>query len=181
MVNPVLVLLDTADVGVREFGREYGFSHSTMVGLTQGTFGRPSARMVDSLKSMMRAKGFFSLGLAEIYGAGTIEGAYRVWQADERKHAAWMFAVDPEHWIRIKLLYTPRSRSPVDCYIYATAGTGTRFAKLLKVPPASVLRWATFQTQTMPRTIADALREVGFEHIEELQNLQDAWAAKWNK
>lgn len=180
-VNPVLFLLDTAKVGVREFGREYGFSHSGMVGLTQGTFGRLSPRMVDSLKSMMRDKGYFDYGLVPIYGFGTIEGSYRAWQTTERKHRGWVFAVDPEHWARIKSLVTTATRSPADCYIYATTGTATRFAKELKVPPASVLRWATYQTQTMPRTIEYALRDVGFEHIDELRSLQDTWAAKWGK
>ena len=179
--NPVSFLLDKADMGVREFGREFGFSYSAMVGLTSGTFVRPSQRMVDNLTSMIRKHGYPDNVLEEIYGTASIKVAYLLWQQEARLESAWYMDVDPQHWARIKALTTTKHRSPVDCYIYATAGTGTRFSKLLKVPPATVLRWATFQTQTMPRSIEFALREVGFAHIDELKFMQDAWATKWGK
>jgi hypothetical protein len=180
-INPVAFLLDTADMGVREFGREFGFSYSAMVALTTGTFSRISPRTLDKLRSMMRQQGFDTSVLRYIYGTDSIEVAFKTWQKEARLANSWVFNVDAAHWARIKGLATTKDRSPVDCFIYATAGTGTRFSKLLKVPPATVLRWATFQTQTMPRTIFEALREIGFEHIEELQNAHDTWATKWGK
>ena len=180
-INPVAFLLDTADMGVREFGREFGFSYSAMVALTAGTFSRLSPRILDSLTSMLRHVGLDTSILREIYGTDSIATAYKAWQKEARQANSWVVNVDTEHWKRIQGLATSKDRSPVDTFIYATAATHTRFSKLLKVPPATVLRWATFQTQTMPRTIFEALREIGFEHIEELQNAHDTWATKWGK
>lgn len=102
------------------------------------------------------------------YGSDTLAQAYSIWKSNERMAIA----------SRFQQPFNGRSDaegSPFHYFMIDIAGSRQGFCKLLKVPAASVMRYADGATRTIPKAVEDALKEVRFQFLPELLTLQSQW------
>lgn len=168
--NPVTFLLGAAGVGLREFGRDERFAEKTVSDVVAGVYPAIPPRFTKAVEDLCDRKGFeYTDLLSEEYGTDNIDSAYTYWQQAERqKNAPYFTGSDIP-------IGGSDQFSPAYYFTRDTCGTPYQFCKLLLVPPASVLRWVAGTTRQMPKAIAEALQEIGFERIQELQDKQEAW------
>lgn len=171
-MNPIVLLLKRAGVSGRAFEREFGFAHQTMVNATAGTFEAIPKRIVDALAELCFARGVdMDDALFAHFGFENIQNAYQSWRFDERLKYKDLFQVVPR--------FGTKNFSPAFFYVKDTTGTQSQFAKKLKVPTASVMRWVSGATLSMPSAIEESLRDVGYPWISALIEGQACWVQEW--
>jgi hypothetical protein len=65
--------------------------------------------------------------------------------------------------------------SPMAVLVKDTAGSVQGFAKLIKVPSATLLRYVRGDQQFMPASIREALFDCGYDYVAELEDVQARW------
>ena len=106
--------------------------------------------------------------LIEEYGVPTLQEAYHVWQSNERIQSAHLFQVSTD-------MGTSYEDSPFERFMRETVGSTQKFCKTLKLHSATVLRYASGKTKMMPDSIFNALQQVQYPYLTELQRAQEAW------
>lgn len=166
--NPYVRLRELTGLGQREFERKYKLSHTTMTHVETGQFAELSERMILSLGRECHEKGVDAREILEFeYSSSTLQEAYHKWQREQRVENAHIFQVAPDQWTK--------ELSPFHFFIKNTTGSAQGFSKALKVPAATVMRYASGATRTMPKVIEEALREVSYPHLAHLVGAQENW------
>jgi hypothetical protein len=106
--------------------------------------------------------------LKDEYNEQSLQDAYHAWQSLERMQVAHRFRNPPPEQFTEAL-------SPFHFFMLSVAPSQQAFCKLLKVPAASVSRYVTGYTRTMPKVLERALREVQYPYLPELLTLQVNW------
>lgn len=171
MDNPYRRLRELTLTSQLDFGKKHGFSKTTMSYVEAGVFPEISERLNIALgnecfEKQVDAK---SVLLAE-YGTESLDEAYAKWQHSEREQVAGQFQHRPRE---VKF---DSEESPFHVFTIDIAGSRQGFCKMLKVPAATVMRYAEGTTHTMPKSIEDALREVKYPFLADLLALQNNWA-----
>lgn len=169
--NPYRRLRELTKTSQKDFGEKYGFSKTTLIQIESGQYVDLSDAMILSLGEECVAKDVDARQvLADEYNAQTLQDAYHTWQSNERMMVAHLFQIP----------FSPESgeHSPFHHFIVQIAGTRQKFCKTLKVPAATVMRYADGVTDSMPKAIKDALLAVSFPYITELEQAQDLWNSK---
>lgn len=169
MENPFKRLRMLTKTSQKEFAAKYEFAGTTMTYIESGQYPDLSDGMVTALGQECYEK---NVNAAEIlrteYNAQTLQDAYHAWQSLERMQVAYKFqAPPPEQWTD-KL-------SPFHFFMLSVAPSQQAFCKLLKVPSASVNRFTTGYTRSMPKVLEQALREVQYPYLPELLTMQVNW------
>lgn len=169
MENPYVRLRNLCSISQKDFAAKYKLSKTTCVYIETGQYPDLSDKMILSLGQECTEKGVPARQILETeYGAATLQDAYHNWQRLERRAVKDKFDIDPPQiW--------NDNHSPFASYIVATAGSVQKFCKMLKVPSASVLRYRNGKTLTMPLSLEEALRQVGFTEFRKLIEWQAAW------
>ena len=169
MDNPYRRLRELTRTSQIDFAKKYGFAKTTMTYLESGQYPSISDDMVLALGQECSEKHVDAKEvLREDYNSETLVDAYQSWQSIERMQVASQFNRSPSSQSDI-------SHSPFHFTMIDIAGSRQAFCKLLKVPAASVLRYATGATRSMPKSIEVALREVSYPYLSELLGLQLNW------
>lgn len=169
MDNPYRRLRELTTYSQKDFAAKFGFSKTVMGHIESGQFPSLSDDMITSLGRATAEKNINARQvLADEYNAQDLQTAYATWQSNERMQVSHLFKQSPSG-------QSTKARSPFSFYIDEVAGSRHQFCKLLKVPSASVLRYAQGATRTMPKAIEQALREVQFPYLQELKDMQEAW------
>ena len=166
MENPFRRLRELTKTSQKDFGAKYGFSKTTMTYVESGQYPSISDNLNASLGQECAEKNVDAKSiLKNEYGSTTLADAYSRWQAGERMLVASQFQkpLSGRH---------DASGSPFHYFMIDIAGSRQGFCKLLKVPAASVMRYADGATKTMPKSVEDALRQVSFPYLSELLGLQ---------
>jgi hypothetical protein len=158
MDNPVASLLRAAGTTQADFANRFEFSKQAVVYLLAGTFTSIPPKMMDALNELAGEKG----------ATPVTQEAYWDWQVASR-------AVAAEKLYNAKLPFRAGKHSPAHNFIVDTFGSRERFAKEMKLPPASLMRWERGITRGLPAALEDALLEVGYEHWQELDKAQRTW------
>lgn len=171
MKNPYRYLRELCGITQKDFAAKFEMSKTTMTYIESGQYPDLSEHQILSLGKACHEAGIDAGGeLVSVYGFDSLQSAYHAWQSTERMQQAHIFR---------GVLPTPGtimpSVSPMAQYITDTARTTQKFCKLLKVPSASVLRYATGATRTMPIAIRKALEETRYPYMPELIQLQEIW------
>lgn len=166
--NPYVRLRELTGLGQREFERKYGLSHTTMTHVETGQFAELSDRMIISLGKECHEKGVDARAILEFeYSSDRLQEAYHKWQREARVENGPKLDVAPRDG--------STDASPMQLFISDTTGSAQGFSKTLKVPSATVMRYATGKTANMPKVLYDALEEVGYPYLSDLADKQDAW------
>lgn len=171
MKGPYARLRELCKIGQREFERKYGLSHTVMSAIETGMYPDLSERAIESLGRECVEKGIEAgRTLWEEYGAATLQEAYHAWQTVERRA------------VRSKLqfpdgLHTSGKVAPFKGFILERFDNPRAFCTALKVPTATVNRYLSGVTRTMPKAVEDALAEAGMakKNLAWLKDVQAEW------
>lgn len=169
MDSPVGMLLKAAGITPAAFAREYSYSPGGLYYAISGTYNTLPFNIIRDVEEAVMKKGVgYEAILLEKYGTTVLQTAYSTFQKAAREGIAKeKLYHEPNRWTR--------TESPVFCFVRDVAGSREGFAKLLKVPPATVMRWEKGETRGMPEVIQKALSDAGYPYMRELIERQRAW------
>lgn len=176
--NPFQYLRQLAGISQLGMAKMTGMSRSTIVYIETGQYPHLSQYMIDCLYDACQEKGIDpTYELEHEYGVWGIEAAYGKWCRVMRQEARHKFTqvIDMDEVI----LRTNENLSPFAAYVEYVAGSKQKFCKMLKVSDAAVFRYSKGEAKTMPQTIEDALREVGFPYLDEIKEAQEQWLSQF--
>lgn len=164
--NPYAYLREKCGLSQQKFCDKYKFAKQTLVGIEAGFYADLSPRMVAALHEACVVANVPEYDLLrEEYRDSHIEIAYSHWRAWERAR------VDlPPVGIR-----STAELSPMHFYVKDTVGSVQGFAKLLKIPPATLLRYIRGGKRGMPWEVREAFSDAGID-TETLETEQQKWA-----
>ena len=169
--NPYKYLRQLTKTSQKDFAAKYDFSKTTMVYIESGQYADLSENMILSLGQECFEKGVDAgTELELVYNSQTLAEAYKSWQSLERLQVAHLFQSPPSGQFTAE-------KSPFAYFIEETTGSLQKFCKTLKVPSATVARYSDGVTRSMPQAVETALKEVQFRYLEDLRELQEAWAS----
>ena len=171
MKNPFRRLRELTRTSQKNFAAEHNFSKTTMTYIEQGTYPNLSVYMVNAIADECEAQGIDAKQvLADEYNGLSLMDAYHAWQTGERIQVAYQFRlVSPTTGTTLPPL------SPFDMYIKDTAGSVQSFCKLLKVPAATVSRYSSGVTKSMPLSLREALVEIQYPYMDEMVAMMTQW------
>jgi len=167
--NPFKRLRELTGASQKGFAESWELSKTAMTYIESGQLVDLSDNMIVALGQECYEQGINAKQvLKDEYNAESLQDAYHSWQSNERMGNAHLFQVPITGTAELPT-------SPFATLIQDVAGTQQKFCKLLKVPAASVMRYASGDTQTMPRAVEDALTQVRFPYLSELKQVQEQW------
>lgn len=174
MKNPYARLRELCKIGQREFERKYGLSHTVMASLESGLYPDLSASMIEYLGLECAEKGIEAgRFLWNEYHQASLQNAYHAWQTEQRKQAAPLMDTF--------IARATDKRSPMQMWVTDKFGNPRAFCTTLKVPTATVTRYLTGQTRTMPKVVEQAFTEAGMSvsTLTYLKEAQESWTADY--
>ena len=169
MVNPYAFLRGRAGLSQRKFCDKYGFAKQTLIAIEQGMYPDLSDRMTDAIFAACLAVDIDpAVELLDEYDTPYLSAAYVAWVESERGF------VDSRISDYVPKPGTP-VKSPMALMVHETIGTVQGFAKNLKVPPATLMRYMRGGQTQMPVSIDEALRQAGYMHTYDLAKAQEKW------
>jgi transcriptional regulator with XRE-family HTH domain len=167
--NPYAHLRKKSGYVQRRFCDDYEFAKQTIIMIEHGTYPELSDRMVRAIEEACYHAGIDPHHeLEREYGVGDVQKAYEAWRTDQRaRTATTVNEFIPDNGMD--------DVAPMAKFVKKTTGTVQGFAKLIKVPPATLLRYSRGEQDLMPSSIRHALIECGYIWIEELEKAQLVW------
>lgn len=172
MKNPYLQLREATGLTQRGFEQAADLSHTVVVSLEAGMFPEVSKNQIEKMKAVVTGRGLsWDKTLGTLFGTTDFDIAYKVWLVRERRAAAPSLGT-----VEVNPTAT---KSPFLQYVEGTVKTRYAFCQALKVPQASVMRYGSGTTLTMPKSIRDALLDAGKTPAwcDRLEDGQMAWHA----
>lgn len=169
--NPYVRLRELCGSSQKGFATKHGFGKMTMVYLEAGMYTRVSDRQSIALGKECNEKGVDAHEVLRTdYNAASLNEAYLAWRSADRKlkaptvleKASPPFGGDVE-------------TSPVAQFVKDTTGSLQGFCKLLKIPSITMTRYIRGETSTVPDALWEAMKDVGYPHMEALANAQADW------
>jgi hypothetical protein len=175
MKNPVEHLLRLAGTTQSDFRRIWGFSRDGVVQALNGSYTTLPDRMVFALEQEISDAGLKIDDCLSIEypGAENVDEAYLMWQHAVRvEHAEQLVANGGT-------FRHSRAHSPAHYFMSESFGSRDRFAKAMCLPRATLMRWERGITKGMPLAVKDALTEVKYPYVGDLDEQQRGWVAKF--
>lgn len=171
-MNPFELLLKRCNTSEGEFRRRFGFAKQTLVDTTAGTYTKVPDQLNLALGRLCAEKGVEAAVELEMnYGETGLDDAYVVWQAQTRAaNRAPFLTVTPDDFRGSSVT------NPAAAFVSAAASNPTRFSKELLVPPQTVRRWVSLGS-ALPATIREALHQIAYPYVRELDAALTAWRA----
>lgn len=161
--NPYALLRERAGYTLKRFCLEFKFAKQTVIGIESGMYPELSERMTDAITQACYNIDMLST-LLEEYDTPYLSKAYEAWRIKSRR-----VLVLPT----VELHYD--ALSPMHYFVKDTIGSVQGFAKKLKVPPATLLRYIRGDQKFMPMEIKTALQDAGCEQVNELEQIHFSW------
>lgn len=171
--SPYARLREMCKIGQREFERKYNLSHTVMASIESGLYPDLSAYMVECLGRECAEKGIEAGRILwNEYEQPTLQDAYHAWQTQQRALVKPLLKYSEVH-------ATPKL-SPMLLFITERFGNPRAVCTALKVPTATVTRYITGQTRTMPKVVEQAFTEggMGRKALELLRGAQEDWTVE---
>lgn len=171
--NPFTYLRNKSGMTMRQFCDFYKFAKQTLIGMEAGLYPELSERMLETAKDLGKR---FDIRiddeLMDAYGTADLQTAYAWWIDSERgKVVPSIRTYNPDQWTD-KL-------SPMHFFVKNTTGSAQGFAKQLKIPPATLMRYVTGKQAEMPSSIERALRAVDYPYMAQLITNQRNWTTTY--
>lgn len=167
--SPYTLLRERAGYTMKRFGADFDFAKQTIIGIESGMYPELSERMVTAIEDASDKAGVSMLEtLLEEYDTPYITVAYDKWRRKERRQIV----------LPVVELHFTDEFSPMHFFVKDTIGSVQGFAKKLKVPSGTVLRYISGKQRLMPTSLWVALEDVGYADKNALQNLQAEWTDK---
>lgn len=169
--NPYIRLRELCGMSQKKFADKHGFGKMTMVYLESGMYTGVSDRQSIALGKECSEKNVNALQvLLEEYDATSLNEAYLAWRSEDRKLRA------PSVLAKVAPPFVGDvDTSPVGKFVAETTGSLQGFCKLLKVPSITMTRYIRGETASLPDAFREALEDVRYPHIKELEKAQAEW------
>lgn len=162
--NPLDWALDKLGMTRAAFGAEIGFGKSYLIRVSQGRHSGLGTNVQAKLYSIAKAKGVdLDEEILGVYGGSLdLDEAYQWWVVNHR---------------RAQTLPAPSKNSKVNPFarLVEAAGGVARMSALLAAPDPLVERYAKGRTYRMPMPVMEALEDIGYEHIQHLDEAMQKW------
>ena len=167
--NPYVYLRERAGYTQKKFGQDFGFAKQTIIGIESGMYPELSYRMVTAIVDAAEKSGLnVHVEMNNEYDTPYLSTAYANWQKEARQK------ID----LDIVELRSDELFSPMHYFVKDTVGSVQGFAKKLKVPPATLLRYIRGEQRFMPTSIKKALTDTGWTGVNELEKFQLIWVSE---
>lgn len=164
--NPYAYLREKCGLSQQKFCDKYKFAKQTLVGIEAGFYADLSPRMLTAMyNACIVANVQIYTELKEEYNVEQLEIAYDLWRDGERALVE-LPAVG---------LRSTDELSPMHFYVKDTVGSVQGFAKMMKIPPATLLRYIRGGKRGMPWEVREAFSDAGID-TETLETEQQKWA-----
>lgn len=169
--NPYVRLRELCGLSQKKFADKHDFGKMTMVYLESGMYTRVSDRQSIALGKECAEKGVDAHAVLEgEYGQTSLNEAYLAWRSSDRRLRA------PEVLAKVSPPFMGDGElSPLGVFVRDTAGSLQGFCKLLKVPSITMTRYMRGETVSFPDALREALWDVRYPHIDELEAAQNGW------
>lgn len=168
--NPYRRLRELTRTTQKDFAVKYGFSKTAIANVESGMYPDLSEDMLAALGAECEERHVDAVEvLAAEYMTDSVQDAYHAWLSTERLKVAHRFQSVP-----FSGRATP-ALSPFSFVMADIAKSRRAFCQLLKVPQASVMRYETGLTRSMPKVLEEAFKEVHYPHLDDLKAAQEAW------
>lgn len=167
MINPYRTLRELCGLSIPEFATEAGVQRSVIQNLEDGLFPNVSDNLNYALGKACHEHG---VDAKSVLGEWSLDNAYKDWIIRERE----------ELQIDWPVLVNWHDGSPFEEFRTTLMDEDNRlsFCRLLKLPPATVMRYETGITLSMPAVIQEALIDTGYPYREELMQMMNDWNAR---
>lgn len=163
--NPFSFALRKLGMTRVEFGRIADLGKPYLLRLSQGRHANIGAVAMHHLYDQAKKRGVDLDGeIEETYGVETIEEAWDAWVYDHRRKQS--------------IPSPARGGDNPFARLVKAAGGVSRMAALLAVSDPLVERYAKGVTATMPGPIRDALLDVGYPHVDDLDREVQKWHSR---
>jgi len=167
MKNPYVRLGELCGLTQHAFCERNDFGKMTMVYLEAGMYTGVSERQNIALGKECANRGVDAKSiLSDEYGTESLTVAYSKWRTAERKKIDT--TTYPTKYPSVG------EASPLEVFVRTVAGTVQRFCKTVKIQPATLNRYMRGLTQTVPKELAQAFEDIGFD-CTKLCEAQAAW------
>lgn len=179
--GPVSRVRKLTGLSLRDFCKRFGISKPALTNYEAGMYSALSDAMVSILYEAVAGTGrSLSDVMTEWFGEGSAFLAYGKWLREERLGVADRFMRSPA---TLQELST-RARdgvvpSPMLVWVEETAGSVYTFAKLLKVPQATLWRYIEGKTVGMPKQLREALDAIRYPMVTQLALEQMKWRERY--
>jgi transcriptional regulator with XRE-family HTH domain len=171
--NPYAFLRRKCGLTQRRFCELYKFAKQTLVGIETGMYPSLSDRMVAAIEQACFDYDIDMLAeLDYLYGTVNVSTAYEQWIVSERSAV-------PDNVRSYRPVIWDDKRSPMYFFVFNTVGSAQGFAKLLKVPAATLVRYMDGKQENMPGAITAALKNVQYEFLTDLMTYQTNWVKEY--
>jgi transcriptional regulator with XRE-family HTH domain len=166
MQSPFQFLRERAGLSQSQFCAAYGFSPMPLKYTEAGVYPHISERFEKAIYDACLEKGVdVGEALEEVYTYRDLQDAYHFWQSLERSEFGRQLA-------KVEPPFNSAGLSPFESLVWATAPTFEAFAKRLKVPPGTVIRYALGRVRNMPPAIRTALHDADYPYTVQLEAAQ---------
>lgn len=166
--NPVDFMIRRTGISRNEMTAKHGLGKNLLLKACQGRVQSITPRISVVLWAEWRDRGIDQDEFDARYRTLDLDLAYHRWRVQMRRDAAKSFG-----WDKLRLAQTTAT-SPFRRLVDALGGE-TRAAKLLLVPDLPVSQYATGKQRVMPPSIYEALTQLRYPHLVELNKAQLQW------
>jgi hypothetical protein len=168
MRNPVDFAIARTGLNRTEFAVKHGFGKNVLGRLVQGRLQSVTPRIQAALWSEWRDRGIDVDEFDAEYQTTDIDVAYQRWVSNRRITN------------RVKLPAKVKDDPSITPFarVVRAIGSVSKTAQTLAVADVVVQRYADGRQRTMPEAIREALTEMGYQHVEQLNTSQLRWHEK---
>ena len=164
-MNPVDFLVKKTGLSRAELTARHGFGKNLLLKASQGRVQSITPRIEIALWKEWQDRGMDQDLFDQEFGTLSLDLAFQRWRAEQRAQRRGQVPTKVEH----SQFVTPFGR------LVNAVGSISAMAKLLMVADLPVENYAKARTVSMPEPIHDALVELGYPHISELDRAQKKW------
>ena len=168
LTNPVDFMVRKTGLSRAEFTAKHELGKNLLLKASQGRVQSITGTISQALWSEWKAKGIDQDLFDEEYDTLDLDLAFQRWRSEDRKRRRGTIPV---------AVVNDRNVSPFMRLVKAI-GSLSKTAKMLAVPDLPVSQYASGRQTVMPKSIATALRELGYPHAKDLDKAQRVWLEK---
>jgi hypothetical protein len=168
MKNPVDFMISQSGLNRAEFSVKYGYGKNTLTRVSQGRLQSITSRVESDLWAEWREKGIDQDLFDAEYNTLSVDSAYQRWVTNRRVSNRVKLPAKIVNDTKI----TPFAR------LVRAIGSISKTAQTIVVADVVVQRYADGRQKQMPEAIKQALTEMRYPHVQDLEKAQQKWHAR---
>lgn len=165
ILNPVDFMVRRIGLSRAEVTAKHGLGKNLLLKASQGRVQSITPKISSVLWKEWQDRGIDQDEFDSVYDTLDLDIAYQLWRREARK----------AHVGEVPTKVSQESRLSPFARLVNAIGGETRAAKLLFVPDVPVAQYASGRQKAMPVPILEALRDLQYPHVDNLDRAQRVW------